>query len=372
MTMADWPMRDKVCFAGVGTTPYGNFPESDNYGLAADALRLAVEDAGIGYEEIDGLITNRAGYERFAEIAGLNPQFCLQTDMAGRFSAVSLMLAAQALASRAATVVALVYGNNGRSAQMAYGGGAGLWAPWGFTSPGASHAMMFRRHMQRFGTTSEDLAHVAVAFRNYAVLNPAAVMRKPITIADHQNSRFICDPLRLFDYCLINDGGVAWIMTTPERAKNMRKKPVYVSGYARQDDFSEASVPPSNFWYDPLRKVASQIYDRAGVGRNDIDGLMIYDNFSPTVLFSLEGMGFCEQGEGGAFVRDGALELGRGRWPTNTNGGHLSDSYMQGWGLIAEAVRQLRGECGPRQIPDADLIQYIVATNISASIIFRK
>jgi acetyl-CoA acetyltransferase len=370
--MADWPMKDKVCIAGVGTTAYGNFPETDNYGLAADALRMAVDDAGVAYEAIDGLITNRVGYERFAEIARINPQYCLQTDMAGRFSAVSLMLAAQALATGAATIVALVYGNNGRSAQMQYGGGDSRWAPWGFTSPGASHAMMFRRHMAQFGTTSEDLGHVAVAFRNHAVKNPAAVMRKPITVADHQNSRFICDPLRLFDYCLINDGGVALIMTTAERAKDMRKKPVYVSGYARQDDFSEASFPPSNYWYQPLQTVASQVYDRAGIGRDDVDGLMIYDNFSPTVLFALEGMGFCKPGESGAFVREGALELGRGRWPTNTNGGHLSESYMQGWGLIAEAVRQLRGEGGERQIPDAEIIQYICATNIAASIIFRN
>jgi len=372
MHMADWAMRDKACIVGVGTTDYGNFPETDAYGLGVAALNKALEDSGLGYGDIDGLITNRIAYERFAEIVDVKPQFMMQTEMHGRFSAVSLMLAAQALATGAANVVALVYGNNGRSAQMTYGGGAGLWSPWGFTSPGANHAMMFRRHMAQFGTTSEDLAHISVAFRHHATMNPQAVMRKPITVEDHQNSRFICDPLHLLDYCLINDGGVAWIMTTPERAKDLRKPPVYVSGYARQDDFSTASVPPDDYWYPSLQKVASQVYGRAGVTRDDIDGLMIYDNFTPTVLFALEGMGFCPQGEGGAFVRDGTLQLGTGRWPTNTSGGHLSESYMQGWALIAETVRQLRGECGDRQIPDCEVLQYICATNISSSIILRK
>lgn len=371
--MAEWSLRDKACFAGVGTSEYGSFPETDSYGLGALALSRAVEDAGIRYEDIDGLIVNRIpSYERFAEIVRINPQYCMLTETPGRFSAVSLMLAAQALATGAANVIALVYGNNGRSQRMFYGGGDSLWAPWGFTSPGAIHAMMYRRHMHEFGTTSEDLAHISVAFRKHAAMNPYAVMREPFTVEEHQASRYICDPLHLLDYCLINDGAVAWIMTTPERAKDMRKKPVYVGGFARQDAFTHAAVPTTDYWYPSLRKVASEVYPRAGVTRDDVDGLMIYDNFSPTVLFSLEGMGFCEQGEGGQFVRDGTLELGRGRWPTNTSGGHLSESYMQGWALIGEAVRQCWGECGERQIPDCEVVQYIVATNIAASIIFHN
>ena len=370
--MAGWSMRDKTCIVGVGTTEYGSFPETDAYGLGVKALNLALEDCGLGYEDIDGLIVNRIAYDRFSQITNINPQYMLATEAHGRFSAVSLMLAAQALAAGAANVVALVYGNNGKSSRLQYGGGDSLWAPWGLTSPGASHAMMFRKHMAEFGTTSEDLAHVAVAFRKHAALNPAAVMRKPITVDEHQASRFICEPLRLLDYCLINDGGVAWIMTTAERAKDLKKKPVYVSGYARQDDFSHASIPAPDYWYPSLRKVAGDVYGRAGIAREALDGLMIYDNFTPTVLFALEGIGFCQQGEGGAFVRGGTLELGGGRWPTNTSGGHLSESYMQGWALFAEATRQLRGECGERQIPDCRVIQYICATNVSSSIILRN
>lgn len=371
--MDEWSLHKKVCFAGVGTSEYGNFPDTDSYGLGATALARAVEDAGIRYEDIDGLIVTRIpSYERFAEVARLNPQFCTSTETAGRFSGVGLTIAAHALHSGACKVIALVYGNNGRSVRMMYGGGDSQWSPWGFTSPGAIHAMMYQRHMHEFGTTSEDLAHISVAFRKHAALNPNAVRQDPITVEDHQNSRFIAEPLHLLDYCQINDGAVAWILTTPERAKDMRKTPVYLSGYARQDRFTHASTPVDNYWYDELQTIASKVYGRAGVTREDVDGLMIYDNFSPTVLFSLEGMGFCKQGEGGDFVRDGTLELGRGRWPTNTSGGHLSESYMQGWALIAEAVKQVRGECGSRQIPDCEVVQYICATNIAQSAIFTK
>jgi len=366
-------MRDKICFVGVGTTQYGSFPDNDSYGLGAEALSLAVEDAGISYDDIDGMIVNRIpSYERFAEIARINPRYCLLTEMPGRFSAVSMMLAADALLSGSANVVALVYGNNGRSVRMNYGGGDGHWAPWGFTSPGAIHGMMYRNHMERFGTTSEDLAHIAVAFRKHAQLNPVAMRRDDMTIEDHQNSRLICDPLHMFDYCQINDGGVAWIMTTTERALDMKQKPVYLSGFARQDNFTHAAVPNLEYWYPELQKVSSQVYQRAGIDRDAVKGLGIYDNFTPTVLFSLDGMGFCKQGEGGQFVRNGTLELGRGRWPTNTSGGHLSDSYMQGWAIIAEMVRQVRGEGGDRQIPDCDVMQYICSTNIAMSAIFRS
>jgi len=160
-------------------------------------------------------------------------------------------------------------------------------------------------------------------------------------------------------------------MTSAERARDMCRVPVLLSGYARQDAFHYGSAPADDFWYGNLT-ACRKVYERAGVGRNDVQGLGIYDNFSPTVMFSLEGLGFCRQGECGDFVREGTLELGRGRWPTNTSGGHLSDSYMQGWGLIAECVRQLRHECGERQIPDVEVMQYICATNIAQSAVFRR
>jgi len=181
----------------------------------------------------------------------------------------------------------------------------------------------------------------------------------------------VAEPLHLLDYCQINDGAVALIMTTADHAKNLKKAPVYISGFTRSDDYSRASIYPEDFWYEPLQDVASQVYSNAGIERNEIDGLMIYDNFSPTVLFALEGMGFCPRGEAGPFVADGNLSLSS-RWPTNTSGGHLSESYMQGWALIAEAARQVRGECGNRQIKNCNAIQYICATSICSSIILRR
>jgi len=369
--MTGWNLRNKVCVVGVGTTSYGSFPETDAYGLGAQALLAAVEDAGLGLRDIDGLIVNRIpSYERFAQIMGMNPSFCLPTDSAGRFSAVSTMIATQAIATGAAQTIAMVYGNNGRSARVHYGGGeAGQWNPWGMTSPGATHAMMWRAYMNKFGVGSEGLGHVAVGFRKHAALNPQAVMRRRITLDDHQNARPICEPLKLLDYCLINDGGVALILTSAEKARHLRKPPVYVSGFSSRDVFDQAA-PRFDYWYPALRQVSREVYERAGIARDEIDGLMLYDNFTPTVLFALEGLGFCGQGESSDFLKDGSIELGRGRWPTNTNGGHLSESYMQGWALIGEAVRQVRGECGDRQIRNARAIQYGCATNIASSIIF--
>ena len=368
-----WPMRDKVAFASIGTSRFGNFPETDSYGLGCEALNAALDDCGLKPSDIDGLIASRIpSYERFAEIMGINPQYCLLTETPGRFSGVSLALAAQAIYSGAAKTVALVYGNNGRSVRMMYGGDDSQWSPWGMTSPGAVHAMMWRRHMHDFGSTHADLGHVSVAFRDHACLNPDAVMNgRPITLADHANARPICEPLHLLDYCLINDGAVAWIMTSAERARDLKRPAVLLSGYARQDAFHYGSAPPDDYWH-PTLSACRSVYDRAGFGQDSIQGLGIYDNFSPTVIFSLEGLGFCKQGEGGQFVQNGTLKLGEGRWPTNTSGGHLSDSYMQGWGLIAECVRQLRDECGARQIKDAQAMQYICATNIAQSLILRR
>ncbi|RKR31229.1 hypothetical protein [Paraburkholderia sp. BL17N1] len=164
-----WALQDRTCLVGVGTTAYGSFPESNSDGLAATALLAAIDDAGLDVSQIDGIIGNRIpSTERFCEMVGLKTRFSLQTEAPGRFSAISLMLAAQALQAGEANYIALVYGNHGRSQKMAYGGGDGVWSPWGMTSPGAIHAMMWQQHMHRYGTTSEDLAHVAVAFLSSA------------------------------------------------------------------------------------------------------------------------------------------------------------------------------------------------------------
>jgi acetyl-CoA acetyltransferase len=233
--------------------------------------------------------------------------------------------------------------------------------------------MAFRRHMEMYGTTTRQLAEVSVAIRYHASLNPDAVMRDPITIEDHESARFIVAPLRLLDYCLINDGAVCLIITSKERASDFAKPPVLISGFGARETFSPSSIAnfDLDFWYPAVKASGEQAYRMAGVTHGDVDALMCYDNFSPTVLFALEGLGFCGRGESGAFVEDGALRLG-GRLPVNTDGGHLSNSYMQGWALNVEAVRQLRGECGARQIADCEVVQYVQATPCTRSIIYTR
>lgn len=370
------PLRDRAAIVGVGTTAYGSFPETDEYGLAASAFRSAVADCGIDKDEIDGLLVCRIpSYFRMGEVLGLDPRWTLSMPPHGRMSGMGIIEAALALATGQAKTVALLYANIGRSRRVFYGGDeiAGVWDPYGFTSPGGAHALMFRRHMELYGTTTRQLAEVPVAFRHHASLNPDAVLRTPFTIDEHEAARPIVMPLRLLDYCLINDGAVCIIMTTPERAADLRKPPVLLSGFGGRDAYRESSIQnfDIDFWHDEVAEAGRSAFGMAGLDRADTQALMCYDNFSPTVLFSLEGLGFCPRGESGRFVEGGTLRLS-GTLPTNTDGGHLSNSYMQGWALNVEAVRQLRGECGDRQVPDCRVVTYVQATPCTRAIVYTR
>jgi acetyl-CoA acetyltransferase len=375
----------EVAVVGVGETDYPDDyrrvrkegRRNDPYALGATALKRALADAGLGKSDVDGLIVGPTlAYERMAEILDLNPRWAGTGDAAN-----ALLQGALAIAAGLAEVVALVYGNAQNSLGTAYGGpdamGGNLYlsyvyyAPWGLTSQGGLYALMTQRYMALTGLTSRDLGQVSVAQRQWAHLNPRAIMRTPITLDDYLTSRFIAEPLHLYDYCLINDGGVALVITDAERARDLAKPPVYILGFAQATALTDSTVPPADFWREPLGRVADDVYAMAGVGRQDVDALMIYDNFSPTVVFTLEGFGFCPVGEGTRWVQGGRLALG-GEYPTNTSGGHLSESYMQGWGLNVEAVRQLRGECGARQVPGAQVIQYMCATAVATSIIYSN
>jgi hypothetical protein len=161
------------------------------------------------------------------------------------------------------------------------------------------------------------------------------------------------------------------ILTTAERARDLRQPPAYIRGFGQAAEFAGSTFPPDDFWRGPMQRVAGEVYAMAGAGPGDMDALMVYDNFTPTVLFSLEGFGFCPVGESGPWVADGKLELG-GALPTNTSGGHLSESYMQGWALNVEAVRQIRGECGARQVAGAELVQYMAAAPVVTSLVYGK
>ncbi|BBK44373.1 hypothetical protein STVA_43930 [Allostella vacuolata] len=369
-------LKNMVAVVGVGTTRYGSFPETDEYGLGAEAFGKAIADCGLDKSQIDGLLVNRIpSYARMGEVLGIDPRWTITLPAHGRMSGMAIIEATAALATGRAKYAALIYANIGRSRRVNYGGdeSPNIWDPWGMTSPGAAHAMMFQRHMAMYGTTTRQLAEVSVAIRHNAGLNPDAVMRKPITIDDHEEARRIAAPLGLLDYCLITDGAVCLILTTAERARDLKKPPVLVSGVGGRDRFRQSALGTFDldFWHGPIRESGEESYRMAGVARDDVDVLMSYDNFSPTVLFSLEGLGFCPRGESGRFVEGGTLKVG-GRLPTNTDGGHLSNSYMQGWALNVEAVRQVRGECGDRQVPGCEVAQYIAATVCTRSIIYTR
>ncbi|MFH1186166.1 MAG: thiolase family protein [Chloroflexota bacterium] len=369
-------LKNRTAVIGVSNTAYGNFPHVDEYGLAAESFCKAVQDCGINKNDVDGLLVCRIPfYGRMAEVLGIDPRWTLTLPAHGRMSGIGIIEAALALATGQCKYVALLYANIGRSRRVNYGGDEmpGVWDPFGFTSPGGGHALAFQRHMQRFGTTTRQLAEVSVAIRHNACLNPDAVMQKPITIEDHETARFIVAPLRLLDYCLINDGAVCIIMTTADRAKDFRKKPVLVSGFGAKESFIHSSIKnfDIDFWYPAVKTASDEAHAMAGISHGDIDALMAYDNFSPSVLFNLEGVGFCKQGEAGSFVEGSTLKVG-GQLPTNTDGGHLSNSYMQGWALNVEAVRQIRGECGARQVADCEVVQYTQATPCTRSIIYTR
>jgi acetyl-CoA acetyltransferase len=373
-------VRPSSAIVGVGHTRYGRLPEFDAYELGLWALKEAVADCGVSFSQIDGLIVNRIpDYQRFCEIAGIDPDYVNITPGQGRFSGIDIETAAALIRDGLATTIALVYGNNGRSAGDRYGGandtygsgGAGNWFPYGMTSPGAFHALMARRHMEMYGTTPDQLGTVSKTFRDHAVLNPAAVMRKPFTLGEYHASRWICEPLHLLDYCLINDGGVALILTSAERARDLKQPPVYVRGYGIATTLVGSMFPPDDFWRGAMSRASAKAFRMAGVTSKEISTLMIYDNFTPTVLFSLEGHGYCAEGESGVFVAEGHLALG-GRYPTNTSGGHLSESYMQGWALNLEAVKQVRGHCGERQVKNCNFAHYMAAAPVVTSIIYGK
>jgi acetyl-CoA acetyltransferase len=369
-------LSDEVAVTGVGETDYiadyaasraGQQAATDCYGLGALALGRALRDAGIDKSEVDGLITGAPlVYERAAEQYGIEPRWGSSADAVN-----AVVQAVTAIANGFAETVAIVYGNDQRSVGTAYGGpnamggGAFLnyvyYAPWGYTSQGGLYAMMTQRYMQLYGVSSADLGQIAVAQRQHASLNPGAIMRTPITIDDYLSARFITEPLRLYDYCLINDGGVAMILTTKERAAKSPRPVVTIKAVAKADENVDAtSMRPRlmNFYHQAHHRVRDDIYNVAGIGPADIDVLGVYDSFSCHILFALEGLGFCAEGEAPAFIRKTGIGPGGGL-PVNPHGGHLSHSYMQGWAHQVEMVRQARGEAGERQRPGARHVQYI-------------
>lgn len=369
--------ENSTAVIGVGTTTFGKLPEYTSDDLGMWALCEALADAGVTASDVDGLITIRVGYESIASNMGLRPQWVSSLPPEGRMCGVAVHQAVAAIATGEAHTVAVVYGNDSAAATYGgagegYGTNSQLTIPYGFTSPGAFYALMLQRHRHLYGTSEEQLAAISMTFREHARLNSNAVMRTPLSLSDYLNSRYVVEPMHLFDYCLVNSGGVAMILTAGDRARDHPKPPVHVLGVAQRAHLVNSDFPPEDFWSAATHEASTRALHQADRTLDDIDALMIYDNFSCNVLFTLEGLGFCGIGEAGAFIQDGRLSLNGGALPTNTSGGHLSESYMQGWGISVEAVRQLRGECGDRQVHGAQTIQYACASPIASSVIYGK
>ena len=369
--------KHDAAIVGVGQTNFADLYAStqgprDAYALAGEALRAALDDAGLDRSDIDGLITSRIDYGRMADVMGLHqPRVINGYEGTGRMSGLAVQTAAALIADGQADVIALVYGNNGRSAAFKYAGGEGASPTakydemFGMTSAGAYVGMMWRRYQHLYGAPDGALAPVAINNRYHAARNPAAVMKKQITTEDYLAARFIADPLRLFDYCIVNDGGVAIIMTSMERAKSLRKPPVRIAASAGSANLTNYYTS-TDFFYGACQDVAGRLYQQAGIQPEDVDCLQIYDNFTPVLLFSLEGFGHVKQGQAWEFAQDGRLAFD-GERPTNTSGGHTGESYMQGWALHVEAVRQLRGEATDRQVANCSTVQYMCASPVVSS-----
>jgi acetyl-CoA acetyltransferase len=285
-------------------------------------------------------------------------------------SGVALQEAVALVSSGLATTVACVYGNNGRSAAMKYAADVGGVTAaydemYGMTSPGAYVSLMWQRYRHLYGAPDDALAPLAINNRRNATRNPVAVFQKELTLEEYLSARYIAEPLRLLDYCLINDGGVAFIVTTAERARSLRKPPVKIAAAAAMTDLTNFYTS-EDFFFSACQDVASRLYQQSGLRPDQMDVMQVYDNFLPTILFTLEGFGHTARGEAWEWVRGGRIHYDGPR-PVNTSGGHTAESYMQGWAMHVEAVRQLRGEAGDRQVPGSRAVQYMCASPIVTS-----
>ena len=358
--MSTSPLPVAACIVGLGVTEQGVRLGIPGRELRRRALDLAIEDAGIDRRAVDGYIGTSG--ELFDDLRhmGLAPRFAYTMQSGGATPTISVLNAIGALATGQATVVACVYGAAPSSLPTGGGGGYGATAygypsMYGMIGPAASHALHARRHFHRYGTTSRHLGAVAVTQRAYAALRPGTLgYGQPITIEDHQASRPIVDPFRLLDCTRDTDGGVAVLVTTAERAADLASAPVDVLGIGTGHNIA-------NWWtgevydrHDAVAPAAATAFGQAGLGIDDVDVAELYDAFTISVIMQLEAYGFCGPGEGGPFVEAGETGPG-GAIPTNTAGGQLSGFYSTGFTPIAEAVRQLRGDGGPTQVPGAEV-----------------
>jgi acetyl-CoA acetyltransferase len=354
---------------GIAQSDYPKAPYLDAFGHHVQATKRVLADSGVAKKDIDGYVGVPMGggddAATMAEYLRINHRYIDGTMTGGSSFEFHMQHAAAAIRNGLCETVLVTYGSDflsrlGRT--LGTGGygrpGAGVSGPFRYEVPYGnsligSYAMAARRHMHEFGTTSEQLAEIAVGVREYAGLNPNAMYRDPITVDDVVNSRMVADPLHKLDSCVVSDGGGALILTTAERARDLPQPPVYILGGAGGETHWNISQMP-DFTRTAAAAAGPEAFTQAGITPADVDTVQLYDSFTITVLLLLEDLGFCPKGEGGRFVQEGHLRR-RGDLPLNTDGGGLSSCHsgMRGIFLLIEAVRQLRHQAGEAQVPDA-------------------
>jgi acetyl-CoA acetyltransferase len=356
--------------AGLGMTDLGKIYGPTPGQFAAQAVRLAVADAGLSLAEVDGLLTSSGisggiSVDLQRDLGLTDLRLLTHMQAYGSTAGSMVQYAAMAVQSGMASVVACVFADSPlrpeRGSGSVYGtrrAGAGWWGllgAAGIVGANPMYALAARRHMERYGTTSEQLGHIAVAQRAWAARNPAAQMREPITLADHQRSRWIAEPFHLLDCCLVSNGGIAVVVTTAERAAAMAQPPVHVLGWAQSHPGHYLRRDPDFGLVTGAARAGPAALAMAGMTLADVDVAELYDCYTFTVLVTLEDYGFCPKGEGGPFAASGVLGPG-GSLMVNTGGGQLSGYYMWGMTPLSEAVIQARGHGGARQAGAHDVI----------------
>jgi acetyl-CoA acetyltransferase len=354
--------RGAAAIVGAAESDLGHVAEGFNViDLMAQGIARAVDDCGVNLRDVDGLFCAttqaRTSGLSLAEYLGISPAYIDTTILGGSSFEFHVAHAAAALQFGLCNVAIVAYGSTQRSVgrrQASVRESNPYETPFRPFLPPTAYAMAASRHMHQFGTTREQLAEVAVAARQWALLNPAAWEKKPLTIPEVLGARMISYPFTVRDICLVTDGGGALVMTTAERAKDFKKPPVYVLGCGSAITHASISSMPDLTVTGALES-GRQAYAMAGLAAKDVGVVELYDAFTINPVLFLEDLGFCPKGEGGHFVADGRIAPG-GALPVNTNGGGLSYCHpgMYGLFLLIEAVRQLRGECGVRQVPGAE------------------
>jgi acetyl-CoA acetyltransferase len=368
------PSSGKYAIIGLGVIA-GHQPDRSERMLASEASRLAIEDAGLTAKDIGGAIDlrrsggggDRASYvDSFSRMLGLNTNFYYTTGRGGALAGLGIATAISFIDRGIADYVCLTgavtdWSQAQQSAKSGHRGmnhveKRGYWGKAvGDLRAVSHHSWMAARHMAVYGTTSRQLGHISVAERAWAQMNPEAFMHgRPMTIEDHQNSALVAEPYHLLDMSLVSDGAISFILTTADRAKDRPKAPVYVLGQGFGEISSELWWEKKNFTHMAVAPAKAQAFGQANITLADIDCVQFYDCFTAEVLLQLEDYGFCKKGEGGPFVEAGNMAPG-GTIPVNTSGGLLSCYHLGDLTGMAEAIRQLRGECGERQVPDCNI-----------------